>query len=72
MSEEKKDKKVNLHEGHRARMRERFRKSGFSDFNEHQIIELLLFYTSKNRHQRACARSCKQIRNYSGNNGRKL
>ena len=45
MSEEKKDKKVNLHEGHRARMRERFRKSGFSDFNEHQIIELLLFYT---------------------------
>lgn len=45
MSEEKKDKKVNLHEGHRARMRERFRKSGFDDFDEHQIIELLLFYT---------------------------
>ncbi|MDE7303579.1 MAG: hypothetical protein K2N60_09725 [Oscillospiraceae bacterium] len=45
MSEEKKDKKVNLHEGHRARMRERFRKSGFKDFNDHQIIELLLFYT---------------------------
>lgn len=45
MSEEKKDKKVNLHEGHRARMRERFRKGGFKDFNEHQIIELLLFYT---------------------------
>ncbi|MCM1024247.1 MAG: hypothetical protein NC395_09335 [Prevotella sp.] len=39
------DKKVNLHEGHRARMRERFRKSGFKDFNDHQIIELLLFYT---------------------------
>lgn len=44
MSEEKNDKKVNLHEGHRARMRERFRKSGFNDFDEHQMIELLLFY----------------------------
>ncbi len=36
---------VNVHAGHRARMRERFRKCGIDGFNEHQIIELLLFYT---------------------------
>lgn len=45
MAEKKDNTKVNLHEGHRARMRERFRQSGFDDFNDHQIIELLLFYT---------------------------
>lgn len=36
---------LNLHEGHRARMRKRFRETGFEGFDEHQIIELLLFYT---------------------------
>lgn len=46
MSEEKNGKKVNLHEGHRKRMRERFRQSGFKDFNDHQMIELLLFYAN--------------------------
>ncbi len=39
-----KDGKENLHEGHRARLRENFRKGGFTGFSEHQIIELLLFY----------------------------
>ncbi len=36
--------KKNLHEGHRARLRASFRKSDFTGFNEHQIVELLLFY----------------------------
>ena len=36
---------VNLHDGHRARMRKRFRETGFDGFEEYQIIELLLFYT---------------------------
>ncbi len=36
--------KNNLHDGHRARLRERFRTNGFNGFNDHQIIELLLFY----------------------------
>ncbi len=39
------DKKINVHEGHRARMRKRFRETGFEGFNDHEIIEMLLFYT---------------------------
>ncbi len=35
---------VNLHEGHRARMRKRFRETGFEGFNEHEILEMLLYY----------------------------
>lgn len=33
-----------MHEGHRDRMRERFIKSGLSDFAPHEVLELLLFY----------------------------
>ena len=36
--------KINVHEGHRARMRKRFRETGFDGFNEHEILEMLLFY----------------------------
>ncbi len=39
----------NLHEGHRARMRKRFRETGFDGFSEHEILELLLFYTCPRR-----------------------
>lgn len=39
----------NVHEGHRIRMRKRFRETGFNGFEEHQIIELLLFYTCPRR-----------------------
>ncbi len=45
MGNDQKKSKENLHEGHRARMRERFRQNGFDGFDEHQIIEMLLFYT---------------------------
>ncbi len=37
--------KINVHEGHRARMRQRFRETGFDGFTEHEILEMLLFYT---------------------------
>ncbi len=37
--------KINIHEGHRARMRKRFRETGFEGFESHEIIEMLLFYT---------------------------
>lgn len=37
--------KINLHEGHRARMRKRFRETGFDGFTEHEILEMILFYT---------------------------
>lgn len=36
--------KKNLHKGHRKRMRHRFFETGFSGFQNHEIIEMLLFY----------------------------
>lgn len=32
------------HDGHRKRMRERFRISGLEGFSEHEVLELVLFY----------------------------
>ena len=32
------------HEGHRARMRTRFRETGLVGFHPHEILEMLLFY----------------------------
>jgi DNA repair protein RadC len=34
----------NIHTGHRQRLKERFLKEGLDNFEEHQILELLLFY----------------------------
>lgn len=34
----------NSHEGHRLRLRERYKRSGMSDFADHEILELLLTY----------------------------
>lgn len=34
-----------IHEGHRQRMRERFRTEGMEGFSTHEVLELLLFYT---------------------------
>jgi len=34
----------NIHTGHRQRLKERFLKEGLDSFEEHQILELLLFY----------------------------
>lgn len=48
-SSKKEKEKKNLHEGHRKRMRERFRKTGFDGFTEHQILELILFYSNPRR-----------------------
>ena len=36
--------KVNLHSGHRKRLRKRFRDEGLDHFNDHQVLELILFY----------------------------
>lgn len=35
---------MTMHEGHRSRMRERFRKEGLEGFAPHEALELLLFY----------------------------
>lgn len=37
--------KKNLHEGHRERLRDKFRKHGLDAFSEHEILELLLCYS---------------------------
>ncbi len=34
-----------LHDGHRDRMREKFRKSGFNGMEPHEILEMLLYYS---------------------------
>lgn len=34
-----------LHEGHRNKMKDRFIETGFSGFSEHQIVEMILFYS---------------------------
>lgn len=49
MSEKKVNEKSKLHEGHRDRMRTRFRETGFDGFTEHEIIEMLLFYACPRR-----------------------
>lgn len=34
-----------IHDGHRERMREKFRKSGFDNMHPHEILEMLLYYS---------------------------
>ena len=36
--------KENIHGGHRERLKNRFLEEGLEHFNEHQVLELLLFY----------------------------
>ena len=35
---------MSIHEGHRQRLKARFLKDGLDNFEEHQVLELLLFY----------------------------
>lgn len=35
---------MSIHDGHRQRVKDRFRKDGLGGFEEHQVLELLLFY----------------------------
>lgn len=36
--------KETIHAGHRQRLKNRFLKEGLTNFNEHQVLELMLFY----------------------------
>ena len=36
--------KKNLHAGHRERVKQRFRKEGLDGFEDHEVLELLLYY----------------------------
>jgi len=38
------ENKKTLHRGHRQRLKERFLREGLDNFEEHQVLELLLFY----------------------------
>ena len=35
---------MTMHDGHRRRLRERFRLEGIENFQPHEVLELLLFY----------------------------
>ena len=35
---------MSIHAGHRQRLKERFLKDGLDNFEDHQVLELLLFY----------------------------
>ena len=35
---------MSIHDGHRQRLKERFRSEGLDNFNDIQVLELLLFY----------------------------
>ena len=40
---------MGLHDGHRKRLRERYRKEGLEHFEDHNCLELLLFYSIPQR-----------------------
>lgn len=40
-----KQEKSKLHEGHRERLRDRFINEGFQNFEDHNILEMVLFFT---------------------------
>lgn len=43
------NEKAKLHSGHRERMRERFEKAGPESLADHELLEMLLFYTQPRR-----------------------
>lgn len=45
----KSGERMSIHEGHRKRMTERFRKEGLDHFDQVQVLELLLFYAVPRR-----------------------
>ncbi len=44
-SSNEKDIQKNIHEGHRERLRQRFLKEGLQNFQPHNVLELLLFFS---------------------------
>ena len=40
---------MNVHDGHRARVKRRFLEHGLDNFDEHAVLELLLFYALPQR-----------------------
>lgn len=46
-----------MHDGHRERLRERYRRAGPNAFEDHELLELLLFYAIPRRDTNAIAHS---------------
>ena len=46
---------LNVHEGHRGRIKERYMDEGLDNFADHVVIELLLFYSVPQRDTNALA-----------------
>jgi len=46
-----------MHEGHRSRLKNRFLEEGLDGFEDHQILELLLFYAIPRRDTNELAHS---------------
>lgn len=42
--EEKRKRKLSAHAGHRERMRKRFREQGIDAFEDHEVLEILLYF----------------------------
>ena len=36
---------ANLHKGHRSRVKKRYMDEGLDNFSDHEVVELLLFYS---------------------------
>lgn len=51
----------NLHKGHRKRVKEKFHKSGLSVFEEHEVLELILFYAVPQRDTNELAHKLKRF-----------
>ena len=47
----------NIHKGHRERVRQKFLKSGFESFADHEKLELLLFYSIPRKNTNELAHS---------------
>jgi DNA repair protein RadC len=47
-----------IHEGHRERIREQYKKSGAEAFLDHQFLELLLTYAIPRRDTNALSHAC--------------
>ena len=57
---------MSTHNGHRDRMRKRFLKNGLQDFDEHEVLELLLFYCIPRKNTNEVAhRLCSQFGSFS-------
>lgn len=52
---EEEQQKNNVHQNHRKRMREKFRKEGLSAFHDHEVLEMLLYYVFRQKDTNALA-----------------